>query len=95
MNRTGTCIGGPKDGECVTTNGTDKFKVMEAVPLTPHVPADSPAYRQAFRDVIYREEMIRTDRGDYRLWVLEGLSTHEALGRLIQHYEDHRPDERR
>lgn len=95
MNRTGTCIGGPKDGEVVTTDGVDKFKIMESVPLTPHVPADSPAFRAAFRDVIYREEMISTDRGSYRLWVVEGLSTHEALGRLIQRYEEGAGDGRR
>lgn len=95
MSRIGTCVGGPKDGEVVATDGVDKFKVMETVPLTPALPPDHPAFRAAFRDVIYREEMIRTDRGAYRLWVVDGLSTHEALGRILQRYEEGGGDGRR
>lgn len=89
-SRTGTCIGGPKDGETVTIYKARSFQAMVGESLTPTLTPGDPRERMAFHPVVYHEGLIQTDRGHWRLWVLEGLSTHEALGRLIQRYEETR-----
>lgn len=95
MIRTYMCIGGPKDGEVVSVDGQTMWRTAVMDPIPPAaVPTDAePPLALDWRPVVYREEiMVSADGQGYGLWIAEGLTTADALSRLIGNY---RPPTRR